>query len=248
MNRSELSLRFPRRLRLPVSTPSIPSLPCLDRRQQALLKLRHPQIGPMYAYRESGQPRIGGVLLPGSTLADRMRRRRQAPYNLTETLELLTPVAHALEYIHSQNIAHGNLHPAAIVYMPSQAILTAFAGSAEPGPAIYRAPEQRPETISAQSDVYALAVIAYELLTGYLPGSEASGAATLPRGIDLVLTRALSRQPRRRPRSAQALIDGLQAAQRRNRQRAKQSWRHPGSIAIMLLLALCAGLIVRLLA
>lgn len=244
MNRSGLSLKLPHRLHSPVSTPTPQSLPRLDGRQHALLKLRHPQIGPMYAYRQSSQPRVGCELLPGATLADRLRARRRAPYNLTETLNVLTPIAHALEYAHGQGVAHGNLHPAAVVYMSSQAMLTAFAGTGAPAPAIYRAPEQHPETISPQGDVYALAVIAYELLTGYPPGREAPSTATLPPGIDVVLARALSPQPRQRPRSPKALITGLRAAQQRLRKQARPSWwrQSRGSIAIMLLmLALSIG-------
>jgi serine/threonine protein kinase, bacterial len=243
MNRSELSLKFPRRLRLPVSPPTTQTLPRLDRRQQALLKLHHPQIGPMYAYRESGRPRVGCELLPGTTLADRVRWRRRAPYNLSETLELLAPVAKALEYAHSQGIAHGNLHPAAIVYLSSETILTGFAGSAEPGPAIYRAPEQQSNISSAQADVYALAVIAHELLTGYPPGSAAASTTTLPQEINAVLARAVSQQSRQRPRSPQSLIDALRAAQCRGRQRGRTSWRHAGGYRgiVLLMLALSIG-------
>lgn len=253
MNRASLSLKLPRRVRWSESTPTSQSLPRLDARQHALLKLNHPQIGPMYAYRESALPRVGCELLPGTTLADRLRARRRAPYNLTETLTILTPIANALEYAHSQGIAHGNLHPAAVVYMSSQALVTAFAGTSAPGPAIYRAPEQRPEQILPHADVYALAVIAHELLTGYPPGIEAPATATLPRGIDVVLARALSRQPRQRPRSPQALIGELRAAQRQIRRRAQPSrWRQSRTLIaitlLMLMLSAGVGALVGLLA
>lgn len=252
MNRSSLSLKLPRRLRWTESTPTPPSLPRLDERQHALLGLHHPQIGPMYAYRESAQPRVGCELLPGTTLADRLQARRRAPYNLSETLNVLTPIARALEYAHSQGVAHGNLHPGAVVYLSSQTLLTAFTGAAAPGPAIYRAPEQRPELITPQADVYALAVIAHELLTGYPPGIEAPSAATLPSGIDGVLARALSRHPRQRPRSPQVLVTQLRAAQRRIRRRAQPSrWRQSRTVVaitlLMLMLSVGMGTLVGLL-
>lgn len=252
MNRSSLSLKLPRRLRWTESTPTPQSLPRLDARQHALLRLNHPQIGPMYAYRESAQPRVGCELLPGTTLADRLRARRRAPYNLSETLNVLTPIAGALEYAHSQGVAHGNLHPAAVVYMSSQAMLTAFAGAAAPGPAIYRAPEQQPALITPQADVYALAVIAHELLTGYPPGIEAPSTATLPPGIDGVLARALSRQPRQRQGSPQALVTELCAAQRRIRRRAQPVHRRQSRTLVaitllMLMLSIGVGTLVGLL-
>lgn len=253
MNRSALSLKLPRRLRWSDSTPVTQSLPRLDARQHALLKLNHPQIGPMYAYRESALPRVGCELLPGTTLADRLRARRRAPYNLTETLNILMPIANALEYAHSQGVAHGNLHPAAVVYMSSQTMLTAFAGTAAPGPAIYRAPEQHPELILPHTDVYALAVIAHELLTGYPPGIEVPATATLPKGLDVVLARALSRQPRQQPRSPQSLIAELRAAQRQIRRRSQPSrWRQSRSLIaitlLMLMLSIGVGALVGLLA
>lgn len=252
MNRSSISPKLTRRLRWSASTPTPESLPRLDERQHALLRLNHPQIGPMYAYRESAQPRVGCELLPGTTLADRLRARRRAPYNLSETLNVLTPIANALEYAHSQGVAHGNLHPGAVVYMSSQAMLTAFTGTATPGPAIYRAPEQRPELLTSQADVYALAVIAHELLTGYPSGIEAPSTATLPPGIDSVLARALSHQPRQRPRSAQGLIAELRTAQQRIRRRAQPSrWRQSRTLIaitlLMLMLSIGVGTLVGLL-
>jgi serine/threonine protein kinase len=238
-----------RRLRLPISAAPSYALPSLDRRQRALLKLRHPQIGPMYAYRQSGQPRVGCALVAGTTLADRLRWRRQAPYTLSEALQVLAPIAKTLEYAHAQGLAHGNLHPAAIIYLSTTPIVTAFAGTAMPSPAIYRAPEQRAGQLRAYADVYALAVIAHELLTGYPPGTNA--AASLPSTIDVVLARALDRQPRRRYHTPTALVGALQSAQQQIRRNATaSSWRRSGAalmmVSMVLILLIAAGALVGL--
>lgn len=236
------------RLRLPVfAAPSQP-LPNLDRRQHALLKLRHPQIAPMYAYRQSGQPRVGCELVAGSTLADRLRWRRQVPYSLSETLHVLVPIAKTLEYAHAQGVAHGNLHPAAIVYLSTAPIITAFAQAATPGPAIYRVPEQRPGPFTAYDDVYALAVIAHELLTGSLPSVNAT--ASLPREVGLVLARALDSQPRRRYHTPAALVRALQSAQQQIRRKATAPRRRSGvalvTAGLVLMLLMVAGAIIGL--
>jgi serine/threonine protein kinase len=178
----------------------------------------------MYAYRESGQPRVGCELVAGSTLADRLRRQRHAPYTLSETLHVLTPIAKTLEYAHAQGLAHGNLHPAAIVYPSTTPTVTAFAGTAIPGPAIYRAPEQRPGQLTTYGDVYALAVIAHELLTGYPPGSHATSGTSLPQAIDMVLSRALDHQPRRRYHTPMDLIQALKSAQQQLWSKANAPW------------------------
>jgi Rad3-related DNA helicase/serine/threonine protein kinase len=96
-----------------------------------------------------------------------------------EVKRVLSPVAAALQYAHMRGILHGNLHPGNIIAGERNAmLLTEFALRIPAGSASldddafaipYMAPEQLGGTLSAASDQYALAVMAYEWLCGRRP-------------------------------------------------------------------------------
>lgn len=181
--------------------------PHLSRRERALLHLRHAHIAPMYLDVQQGAARIATEPMPGPTLADQLAWRRKTPFGVPEVLESLRPVAHALEYAHRQGVAHGHLFPGAIVQMPEGAVVTGFAEQSVRG-RTYRAPEAN-GAATPSGDVYALALIAYEMLTGVLPNSR-TPARRLPRGVDRVLARALASNPRDRYHSPLRLLNALE--------------------------------------
>ena len=99
------------------------------------------------------------------------------------------------------------------------------------GTAAYISPEQaRGETATAASDRYALAVVAYELLTGTRPFAVEHPAAqarahvegevprasddadNLPRAVDAVLAAGMAKDPGDRPASAEDFVDRLEDA------------------------------------
>lgn len=101
--------------------------------------------------------------------------------SLDETLALLEPLGNALGALHDQGIVHGAVHGGAVRFDPAGSTLSAFglfelasvlggpAAARDVVPARARTPEQVgvvPASPSPESDTYALAVVAVELLAG----------------------------------------------------------------------------------
>ena len=81
----------------------------------------------------------------------------------------------------------------------------------------YCSPEQRHGLpVDVRSDLFALATLAYEVLTGHLPGRVFVAATArnpeLPRAADEVLRRGLARGPEGRYRTVEAFREALNAA------------------------------------
>jgi serine/threonine-protein kinase len=166
-------------------------------------------------------------------------QERGRTFSHQEVASLLRPVAEVLDYIHERGLVHLDLKPENIlVFEDGQAVLADF-GSARrigstthEGTPKYFSPEQaagdRP--VSPKSDIYSLAVVAYEMLTGRppfvgerdiilvrqhledTPPSLHKTNAHLPRDLENVIAGALSKDPRQRPASAHAFVDDIERA------------------------------------
>ncbi|MCA2224117.1 methylation-associated defense system protein kinase MAD6 [Nonomuraea aurantiaca] len=126
--------------------------------------------------------------------------------------DMLRGLAHA----HAHGVIHRALTPACVLVTDGHAVLTGF-DYAKPGArnytvahelgnvldAHYVAPEchERPEMMTAASDVYAAGVIAYQLLTGELPTSADTQGPEVPD----VVRRMLDHSPAKRPSAAESL-------------------------------------------
>lgn len=109
--------------------------------------------------------------LDGEDLAVRLARR--GPFERREALDVLRQICHALGAAHARSIVHGKLEPASVFIAKSARADVTFTvkvldfGGTAPGSPRYRAPEQlRGEEVSAATDVWALGLVAFEMLAG----------------------------------------------------------------------------------
>lgn len=157
---------------------------------RTLAKLSHPNILPLYDFGEAnGVPYIIMPLMSGGTLVERIRRGPMPP---AEIARILVPVADALNYAHDEGLLHRDIKPNNILfdardtpvvadfgiakYLESASSLT---GTGIIGTPDYMSPEQaRGEQLDRRADVYSLAVVAYQMLTG-----QSLFKATTPMGV-----------------------------------------------------------------
>ncbi len=153
-----------------------------DREAKTIALLEHPAILPVYDFgEENGQPYFIMRLVSGGTLAERLAH---GALSLDEIVRIMNRLAPALDLAHSRGIVHRDLKPANILFdtdgnpyisdfgiakMLQQA--SSITGSGLIGTPSYMSPEQaRGETdIDSRSDIYALGVILYEMLSGQQP-------------------------------------------------------------------------------
>jgi eukaryotic-like serine/threonine-protein kinase len=178
----------------------------------------------------------------GGTVAERLRRGRRIPRPLA--LRWLRETAIALDCAHGHDVVHRDVKPAnllldehgrlavgdfGIATVASEASVTQTGTVL--GTAAYISPEQaRGEPATAASDRYALAVVAFELLTGERPFAVDHPAAQarahvqarvpdateiapdLPAAVDAALRDGLAKEPADRPATAEDLVDRLEDA------------------------------------
>jgi serine/threonine-protein kinase len=164
-----------------------------EREAQTVATLEHPAIVPVYDYgEEDGRLFLVMRLMSGGSLADRLGRGPLTPQAASEIMNELAP---ALDAANARGIIHRDLKPANILFdqwdkpylsdfgivkvaSESGTALTAAGGLL--GTPAYMSPEQiRGEAnLDGRSDIYAMGIILFEMLTGQAPFS-----ATTPMGL-----------------------------------------------------------------
>jgi WD40 repeat protein/serine/threonine protein kinase/DNA-binding XRE family transcriptional regulator len=149
---------------------------------QLIARLEHPHIVPLYDYwREPGVAYLVMRLLRGGSLYALLQR---GPPPLEQVATIVEQIGAALQVAHRAGVVHRDLKPANVLldeegnaYLADFGIAKdvyrsaelSFAGAFVGSPA-YSSPEQiRAEPVSPQTDIYALGVLLYELLTGRRP-------------------------------------------------------------------------------
>lgn len=218
----------------------------LDRFQQEVkivARLEHRAIVPVHDYGEhDGLPYIVMRCMDGGSVDLLLANGPIAP---ERTLAILRQIAPALDYAHQQGVLHRDLKPSNILldangdaYLTDFGIARIVGENPKPltttgvvGTPSYMSPEQaQGHPLDGRSDVYALGVVLFEMLTGVRPfeGETPYSVAVkhvtepppsacainprLPRTVEQVLNRALEKHRELRYRTAGELADALQAA------------------------------------
>ena len=211
---------------------------------RALASMRHSGVVTIYGIGDhQGFPYVVMEHLTGTTLGERIDRRilQREPFSIPEVLDLLLPVAEALAAVHRGGLVHRDIKPANIMVCPGGRVVLMDFGLFETealgaerrvaGTLQYMAPETFTNTVEPRFghlvDVYALGVVAFELLTGQTPfygeevmdfyrahtGSPAPPVGSLredtPRSLAELVDRMLAKDPMARPADMESVIWSL---------------------------------------
>jgi serine/threonine protein kinase len=179
------------------------------REARVLAQLDHPNILPVYDFGE--QDSHAYLVMPymaGGSLKDLLKVRQILPP--AEAIRLTTEVLNALQYAHERGLIHRDIKPGNMLFKADGKLMlcdfglvkvfsaerenkSPFDTASETGPAITGTPEYMPpEQIHGQpspaSDIYAVGVVLYEMLTGVRPFTSNS--------VMSVLMKQLNEQPR----------------------------------------------------
>ena len=214
---------------------------------QALAAIRHPSMVVVYASgTHAGTEYVVMERVPGLTLASHIRRRVSSgkPFLVPEAVEILSAVAEGLAAVHRAGIAHRDVKPDNVMLAPSGRVVIMDFGVFVPefaiaahtvasGSPAYMAPETISGTVGGGGgflvDVYALGVMAFELLTGELPfpGVTApdvymkhlsaqvptvrSRRSEVPLALDHLVSALMTKDPSERPQNLDDVAHQLRA-------------------------------------
>ncbi len=179
------------------------------REARTIAALEHPAIVPVYDYGESyNQPYLVMRYMPGGSLSDRLQ---QGATSWRETAVILKRIGSALDAAHEKGLIHRDLKPANILFdQYGDAYLADFgivhvAASDEAltatgsliGTPSYMSPEQvqGDQELDGRSDIYALGVVLYQMLTGHVPYAADTPVKTMMQHVMEPVPRLLDARP-----------------------------------------------------
>jgi serine/threonine protein kinase len=147
------------------------------REAKVLETLQHPNIVRYFGFEENDNLHfLVAEFIDGDGLRKKLSQLPK-PLTLGQALTILEPVCNALHYAHAEGISHCDIKPANIMIDKSGRVVVADFGiaklaesatmtSSSTGTPAYMAPEQcRGQKVDARTDLYALAITAFEMLT-----------------------------------------------------------------------------------
>jgi eukaryotic-like serine/threonine-protein kinase len=239
-------LRHERKVALKVLKPELAAVVGAERflaEIKTTAGLQHPHILPLH---DSGE--ADGFLfyvmpfVDGETIRERIDREKQLP--VAEAVSIATAVANALQVAHDEGIVHRDIKPGNILLSRGEPLVSDFGialavGSASQsrltetglsiGTPYYMSPEQATgdQQVGPPSDVYSLAAMLYEMLTGDPPYMGSTAQAVLgkiiqgkpvsatevrtavPANVDAAIRKALEKLPADRFTDAQSFVRAL---------------------------------------
>lgn len=143
--------------------------------------MKHPGIVTIYdLIEEAEQLFLVMEYLEGQTLAEFLEEERRLPFE--QVLDLVTQAASALDYAHAMGLIHRDIKPANLIITQSGLKIADFGiaknlnapqaadSSGVKGTVNYMSPEQiNQQPLDGRSDLFALATVAFEMLSGALP-------------------------------------------------------------------------------
>ena len=246
--------RLDRRVVVKVLHPSLAaglSAARFEREVTLAARLQHPHVLPLLTAGDAdGLPFYTMPFVQGETLRERLQREGALPFR--DALRLLRELADALAYAHGEGVVHRDLKPENVLLSGGHAVIadfgiakalsaathgtgqdernaTATALGVAVGTPAYMAPEQAAAdpTTDHRADLYALGLIAYEVLVGEHPFGGRTPHATLVAhlteipaslterrpeilpALDGLVLRLLAKQPDDRPSSARDVVETL---------------------------------------
>ena len=217
------------------------------REVQLAANLQHPHIVPLLSAGETnGLPYFTMPYVKGESLKAHLLKVGELP--LSEAIRILREVASALAYAHENNVVHRDIKPDNVLISGDSAVVTDFgvakalsassdasSGLTSMGVALgtpaYMAPEQATADphLDHRADIYALGIMAYEMITGTTPFANRTPQATLaahvteppepvnrkrsntPPGLAAIVMRCLEKRAADRPQSAREVMNQLDA-------------------------------------
>jgi serine/threonine-protein kinase len=229
----------------------------LIREARAASALDHPNIGVIYGLEEAEDGRLFIVMgyYEGETLAQKVARGAIGP---RESLDIAVQIAGGLGAAHARSIVHRDMKPSNVIVTKdgvakivdfglARIVATASATQSvnTSGTLPYMAPEQvLGEPVDQRADVWALGVILLQMLTGSHPffrensaaitfailNQPPAGAETLAPLLQLIVYRALSKEPAHRYANAKEMLVDLEAARAQSVASAGTSTPDPATL------------------
>ena len=219
------------------------------REAKAAAALSHPNIVAVQdqGWNQNGVPAVFIVmeLIEGHTLRDYLNERGR--FEIKDAINYLTPILSALSAAHDLGIVHRDIKPENILISKEGRIKIADFGLARGeligstmtiessvvlGSVSYLSPEQVQRGVAdSRSDVYAVGIVAFEMLTGEKPflgdspiqiaymhvnqeiPSLRSKRKEVPQALDDLIMKATNRDPDQRPRNAGEFLKSLESIQ-----------------------------------
>jgi predicted Ser/Thr protein kinase len=192
-----------------------------EREAKTLAQMSHPNIVTVHDFGDAdGLYYIVMEYVDGVNLRDLLSDGKMEP---EQALAVVPPICDALEYAHGKGVVHRDIKPENLLLDREGRVKIADFGIASlvgktkdiSGTPSYMAPEQANGSVDRRTDIYALGVVLYEMLTGERPAKDIvapSKKVEVDVKIDEMVLRALEKEPERRYQTAREFRTTAQMA------------------------------------